>query len=683
MKRRMITDDPVTSSLYNQKIFKAATITALFVISGLTAGMVIWMNQPMISTSYYHFNIQYRAGDEQSYNDIVENTFQHIVWMYGNHTNWNYTIECQFLLLEFVHDNYPHIFDAIKTQNLAGQLELIIPQYSSAFQVPYPLKSFADSVNYTKYRMEEYGLIQSRLILLQEGQWLPGFGQVLSANNFAGAIVSREQLAYFNCFPSQPVLEYNFKGRNTYAYVIPWIPLFEAGVYHHQIYTQDGEKINTGDVSTGDQSDFQFRPDKQANLEARHIELEKKGNKFMRLDDFFFYCINNGYTSTLDKFIPETEWVAAQYRTFFTWMGDGGSETDDGQLLARIYYARNLAQAAEVLLNVSFAEGYISPAQYAEWGMNRIGTTDGRLLNASKLIWEAQVTDTTGINPRNCEFWYGMNKTKDSIDITRAVIEDIRNAAGLGVWDDIIQINPYLMSVFNETSDFNNVTIIDDGFSIADLEEEFGFDLTVSQRAVFNTPTLNYTQTIQLCNFSSSLGNQTYYRLNLKFYGRFNITLKHDEAHWINNTSPGTGLMSDLDWYNTTGNPGANEISIRFADTWQTVTYSPALLENDTVELERDDYFYKPYGSENEWWVLLAGCNGMVYNPVGGYGIVKNNTVRHLAANWRSDSIEYLETNVKYNSEHEYYIVPGTLNEVLQFANQINSYGYLEFGVLV
>jgi len=656
-----------SSNRKSSSIFSAGLIAGILTLGVLVPGIIIWTNHPMISTSYYHYNLQYRAGNEDVYPQIVENSLQHVVYMYGNHSTWNYTMEFQFMLIEYVYDNYPGLYNEIKRQNLAGQLELIVVQFSDSFQVPYPVKNFKESINYTTTRMEEYGLHQSKLILLQEGQWIPAFGQ--AAPDHSAAIISIEQCGYFDYYPEQPVLEWEFGGVAKHAFVIPWFPTFEAGVYHHQIYTQDGEKINTGGYGSFDTAqDFDYNPLKQSNLELRHIELEKQGNQFMTLEDFYDLCVENNYVDTMEKYVPETEWVAAQYRTFWTWMGQGKGWTDDGQMLARIYNAMTVTQSTELLLNQSHALGVINDIEFAEWGQYRIGGIDGKLLQAKKSVWEAQVTDTTGISPRYYEFWYGMNKTYDALTLCTEIIDDIRAKPG-NPYTGAIQINPYTLEIHNETAGFINST--DLGASdLASLESLFDIIITPEQSAEYTA--LYPVQTnVNHMNLTTSDWFQEYYQLNFDFRGLYDMDYSdHTNGTYISEP--------DLKSMKTAGVSDRNEIAITIEDDWSNITYSPALLENQTMELMRDDYYSYPYGSESEWIILLAACNGMVYNPQGGYGIVKNVTVRHLAANWREDSVEYREDGVKYSSHHEYLFVPGTLQEVLRFANQINSYRWVE-----
>src|SRR6056297_2329140 len=120
-KEETPTTIPVSELVSNKKVSISLGLTLIVLASTMIVGISIWEIKPTVSTSYYHFNIQYRAGDEVSYEEIIENTFQHMVWMYGNHSNWHYTIECQFMLIEYLYEHdggkYRHIFDAVQKQN--------------------------------------------------------------------------------------------------------------------------------------------------------------------------------------------------------------------------------------------------------------------------------------------------------------------------------------------------------------------------------------------------------------------------------------------------------------------------------------------------------------------------------------------------------------------------------------
>ncbi|MBD3353333.1 MAG: hypothetical protein GF364_17765 [Candidatus Lokiarchaeota archaeon] len=665
-------NDPENIFRFNKRISLAALITAIVVVGGLGGLLTYKATKPTVSTIYYHYNLQYRCGDGTSYEDISFAVIN-IVWMYGNHTNWNYSIECQFMLLEYINDNHADWFADIKEQNERGQLELITPQYSDGWHVPYPLKDFYESVNYTQHRMAELGLTASNLIVLQEGQWLPGFTQLRDMGNFDAFVLHIEQATYWKYYPDKPILKWDFGGYESHALVNPRAPVFEANTWHHQIYAADGELLNTGDVEVhgGPASEFAFNPEKQKNHEDKLIALEKKGNRFMTMGQFYDFAVQNEKNiGTLDKFLPECEWVAAQYNQYFTWMGNGKSHSDDGSLIARYYNTRNIIQATELLINQAYEKGYISEQNYSDWGPYKIGTSEGLLLEAKKHIWESQVSDTTGISPSYWEFWYGLNNSQDAVDLCYDVIDNVRNELTGNPYEPKIQVNPYTKDITNNSAEFYNNTLVDASISLSDIESKFGFDVEVSQSAAFNS--YGFTEEYGKYYYNTTDWDVEYYKMKYGFYGAYNYTFDLYELNYL--------TENELKTYNTTGDPSTrNDISVKFTDDWTQATYSPALAENETVTLTRDDYWYEPYGIGEEWYCLLSLCNGLLYNPQEGYAIVKNCSSCHMAANWRNTNVEFFETEQKYNSTREFFIVEGSLSDILQFANQINSYALFQW----
>ena len=655
----------------------ASIIISIVTLSVFGGVGIFYLSQPKASTCYYHFNIQYKAGNEATYDNIIL-SMSHIIWMYGNHTTWRYTIETQFMTLEYMHDHFPHVFEELRKQNLNGQLELIVPQYSSAWHPPYPLKTFVDSINYTQTRMKELGLIPSSLILLQEGQWLPGFVEIGDVGNFDAFIAHREQISYMNYYPNAPVLEWTWNGKTKHVIVNPRLPRTEAGVYHFQIYAADGELINTGDieVDVGPAEHFAFNEKKQKNHEDHLLQLERMGVKFLRMDEMYRLCVQRGHVEKMTKFIPEVEWVPAQYDQYFTWMGNGQGWTDDGSYLARVYWTMNYVRAVELVLNDAFNSSIVNASQYAFWGMNRINGVDGVLLNASKKVWEAQVSDTTGITPNEYEVWYGFNRTFEAYTLAKSVLNAIRALPGSieKNYSVAFQVNPFLNIIEFNSSKFMNTSVVSTS-DIAALESEFGFDLQISQKDSFaQHANLNYTTNVEKRNYKTTSWTIDYYALNFEFYGKFNLSWPHTNADFVFMQKDRSPSIWDYKLPEISDSDSGNEISIRFTDNWTSAMYSPSLSENTTIMLNRTDFYQFMKGSSYEWLTLLAMCNGFLYNPQKGYGIVKNNSVNHLPATWRQDSVTFRESKVKYNSVREYYIVKGSYDEVLRFANQINAY---------
>ncbi len=667
-------------SLYQtelQKRISASVLVSIVTLSIFGGIGIFYLWQPKASTCYYHFNIQYKAGNEATYDNIIY-SMAHIIWMYGNHTTWRYTIETQFMTLEYMHDKFPDVFEALRSQNRNGQLELIVPQYSSAWHPPYPLKTFIDSINYTQARMRELGLIPSRLILLQEGQWLPGFVEIGDVGNFEAFIAHREQISYMNYYPDAPVLEWTWNGKTKHVIINPRLPRTEAGVYHFQIYAADGELLNTGDieVDVGPAEHFAFNEKKQKNHEDHLLQLERMGVKFLRMDEMYRLCVERGHVEKMNKFIPEVEWVPAQYDQYFTWMGNGQGWTDDGSFLARVYWTMNYVRAVELILKDAFNSGIVSNSQYTLWGMNRINGVDGILLNASKKVWEAQVSDTTGITPNEFEVWYGFNRTFEAYTLAKGVLDAIRGLPGTvdKNYSVQFQVNPFINSIEFNSSKFINDSLISSS-SILEIETSFGMRVQISQKDTFSKHAhLNYTTKVEKRKYDTKDWNVEYYALTCEFYGKFNKSWAHTNADFVYMQKERTPSIWDYKLADIEASDSGNDISIRFTDNWTSALYSPSLSENTTVMLNRTDYYQYKEGSSYEWLCLLAMCNGFLYNPQKGYGIVKNCSINHLPATWRQDSVTFRESKVKYNSVREYFIVSGSYDEVLRFANQINAY---------
>lgn len=633
----------------------ALTITTIIFWSGLIGITAFFATKPLVSTSYYHANIQFRAGNEASYDDIFNQSLRHIVDMYQDHPNWVWTIECQGLLIEMAYERYPDVFSKIQIQNQRGQLEIIAPQYSHGLAVAYNYKDFADSIKYNKYLLEDvYNLTISNVIVLQEGQFLPAF-PVLKDLGFDTIAISRDQMSYHNYFPDTPLLNYNYNGIDAYVMPLIWLPTVEGGVFHHQLALSDSERINTGGIDGP--YEFNFNPDKMEQIKLRHYELEKMGNTWLNMSDWVTHCIDNGYTEDMDKFMPESHWTPNRHFGVTRWMGWCNGESDDGIVHSRNYYTRGIIQTAEIMNDQAFSDGSISQANY-----------DGNrtlLLNASKHLWLAQVTDTSGVNPNDYEFAYMTNNTYYAQQKAMMVINSLR--AAIVDWQGKIQINAYDKKVFHKTIDFMNASITDTSIMLDALEAKYGFKLDIEYSAE------------SLCTYNKSFWNNSiefnalgtaysfdYEIISLEFLSRRGI--------YINNTQQYIPKINNT----ITCNGERVSTHIKFLDDWEKIHYSPSLDENNSVQCNRSDYTNHAVVNDDDYILALPISNGFLYNDEGGYAIITNNTVRHLSVKWgkESNEMDFVETEFQYNAKYEFILYKGSLENALLFANIINPYPY-------
>lgn len=631
--------------------FIAFSISALIICSGVIGLVVFSIATPMISTSYYHANVQFRAGDPESYYAIYRESLQHILEMYDAHPNWIWTLECQGLLIDMAYHEYPDIFDMIKAQNQRGQLELICSQYSHGLAVAYCYKDFAESIAYNKYLMEDvYGLTISNVIVLQEGQYLPAF-PLIKHLGFDTIAISRDQLSYYNYFPHSPLVNYKFGGIED-CYVMPliWLPAIECGMLHHQLALSDSERLNTN----GDGPyEFNFDAGKMEQIELRHLELEKQGNIWMNMSDWVKYCVNKNQVGNMDRFLSENHWTPNRHQSVSRWMAWGSGESDDGLVHARNYYTRNLIQTAQIMNEQAFSQNLIAEPNY---NLNR-----ERLLNASIHLWCSQVTDTSGVNPNALEFEYMINNTRDAQQYCKLVIDDLRSQ--ITDWQTIIQIDNYHRTVLNDTFYFMNYTLTNPTISKAQLLSKYGFALTIEYSAeslVAHNET--YFNSSIVANIDGSLHYFEFETARFQFMGR--------RGKYINNTQPEIGTYSN----NAQCNGQNTDQHMKFSDNFEEVYYSPSIAENYTQKLIRSDFTHPLF--TDDYIVPLPICNGLLYNPIKQYAIITNNTIRHISVKWESNELDFYETEQEFNGEYEFIFFKGTLEEAHLLANIINPYPF-------
>ncbi|MHA1720142.1 MAG: hypothetical protein ACTSXK_11515 [Promethearchaeota archaeon] len=639
------------------KNYRKALFIAIIVFWASIGGFLLYTyKKPLLSTSYYHANIQFRAGKEETYDQVFRNSLEHIVDMYDKHPSWKWTLECQGLLLDMAYQNYTDIFQKIQNQNTRGQLEIISPQYSDALVLAYPYKDFAESIEYNHHLLTEIlNLTISNVMVLQEGQWLPAF-PLMKKFGFDTMVVSRDQFSYENYYPREPLLEYNYRGNQAYVMPVAWLPAFEGGVFHHQLVLSDSERVNTGDIENPTNIDFPFNSDKQKELENRHIELEKRGNIWMTMSEWVDYCIKNEYIGSMTKFMPESHWTPYTHENL-RWMSWNTGDTIDSSMLARNYFTRQRIQIAQIIIEKAKPSLNASDLAYCENLMQK------SLIN----LWLAEVTDTTGVNPRDYEFEYGIHHSYLAQKGVDQIIEFIQNR--LSQFNQTFQVNTYNRRIITDTMEFTNNTIIESSLTIEDLESKYDFDLNIYYKHQNLHP-----YSLKISNQSlDTIINETLYKfefekLSLSFIGPYNISVNNYQK-----------FLSNLTEANYTAcNLERSEQYIYFDDDWSKIHYTPSLDNNGTIGLTRSDYSNKAMVGDPFYKVALPICNGLLYNDQGNYAIIMNNSVGRLAVVWKEDTAYYSEQYTEYNGSYEFIFYKGSLENALLFASLVNTYPTLE-----
>ncbi|MBD3187999.1 hypothetical protein GF325_14275 [Candidatus Bathyarchaeota archaeon] len=430
-----------SSKIHYYKTYGIAMLFTSMAFCGIFGYMTI-MNfvRPIVSTSSYHFNVQYRAGNDTAMSEVVNNSLFPLLEMYDRHPNWKANIEFQGLMLDWMEKVNPECLSLLKKLTDRDQIQLICVQYSSALALAYPYIDFYKSVNYTQHVLREKAIVNetdadsvSRAVLLQEGQFMLGACKLVKDFTHANGtpiydtfMTTKESLSYYKAPVDAPLYTYELNGHQ--CYILPYyLTAVEAGVLHNILWFQDGENVNTGSGETWEEGGlvtfngtfFEENPERMRNHERRLMDLEKQGNIFMTLDEWIQYLIDKDAAKPLTQYVPETHWAAFRYRGSFIWMAEysGSSAYDDGEVNAKNYRTHQYLQATEILLNYSMAQP----------STNISGTLADDLLANMTKAWmdlaEAQVTDSTGLSPRYFEGETAIVKTNWAVE-NATIIQD-------------------------------------------------------------------------------------------------------------------------------------------------------------------------------------------------------------------------------------------------------------------
>jgi hypothetical protein len=408
-----MTEHGLANSRIIEKSYLHAIMVATIIAGASFAGIVGYLfvdaaTRPMVSTSQYHFNVQFRGTNETAMTEVVNNCVIPVLQMYARHPTWKANLEFQALMLEWMSklgnsSRLTNITASNGTEmvNLDGlrllkylvgrdQVQLIVMQYSDALAIAYPYMDFYKSINYTRGLLRQLGIISpgdengvSRVVLLQEGQFMLGVSrQVLDFKRQSGMpaydtfLTTRESLSYFGVSNIAPIYTNSFGGEE--IFVLPYnpVPSNEGGVIHHLLWFTDGEAVSEGSGSSWLESGyidfdsisdyFALNPDKMRNHERQLEDLAQLGNIFMTLDEWVAYLTARNEVQSLGRWVPETHWTVFRYRSSFVWMGEtqGLTHFDDNEINARNYRTHQVLLATETLLNYSKSTGAITGAEY-------------------------------------------------------------------------------------------------------------------------------------------------------------------------------------------------------------------------------------------------------------------------------------------------------------------------------
>ncbi len=636
--------DTVKSRLY-KRIGVSASIIGIILIAILIPQILLYTRR--CTTNFFHFNIDYRLGNETVEDTIIREPYYKMLKMYEKHPSWKFTIECQAAMIEriFENDEYKEIQELTEKLIKRGQMELICGiQYSQLFYA-YPSDVFELNLKYANETLDKYDLLDKRsnCLLFQEGQFGYGLTVLLNskyASNIDTVLISSQQLKDFQPSdyrePDYPVYKLKNDDTGDYIYLLQYdyLPKWEAGYIHSWNFLFDAE-LAFEDKNA--EKEFSVDDNKIKAYEKELELLEQEGNIFFTCSEWVKHCKDYGAIKELDYYIIESNWGTTKYNSSYIWMANNGDSTDDGELLANNYRCRNIIKSTKIIY-----EAYKSFLNSSEKAL-----IESKFKMAEKLMLQAMVTDATGIGPDPIERVTAEGNVLTAENNCSQIIKIIADKVkALNV--SRIQVDLKTRAIINSTSNFTKlITTISTSIDINNLPIDIDFGSLLS-----NGNTIEPQVSVSKVKYNSSDDNNDIlemYKLDVIFQGT------HD---WADDSILSISIKFDL-----------SEISHNLGE----IVYSPSLLENTTKRLWRYQYRYDPI------YLFLPLSNGLIFFPdeytgFRGLAIVKNVTSRHTSWLWSYSYIKVLETEgLHLDAHHQFYILNNvSLEKAVRFANRIN-----------
>ena len=373
---------------------------------------------PKLGLSLYHFNVQFVAGDEVVANRIVTESISPLLVMYAKQPEWKFTFEIQAYGLEQIAENEPEVLELIRTLSERGQMELVVSHYSDQLLLAYPSDDYRKSLELSEGALERLELKRSRVFFAQEAQYGGAFPLAL-ADDYDVVVTSGDPFVYFLNDTAHVMGYLEFGGKRMLA-------LNPAGTADAQLaqigapvllYAGDGEAANTGTQDNG----FRHSSEKQRALAQRLRQAAEEGVRFCTITEFVDLLRERGYQPQEWPYLPEGTGGMQEGLGVWNWMGRlAGGATPDGATRALPYRARLYVLAAEAL----FAQARGRRLEVSAEGVV--------LRRAAEELMLAEVSDSSGWNPRPLEERYTAERTAAAISLGEQAIRGLLEKLQLG-----------------------------------------------------------------------------------------------------------------------------------------------------------------------------------------------------------------------------------------------------------
>jgi hypothetical protein len=374
------------------------------------------------SLAVYHFNLQYKAGDVQSYHELHKKSMRPLLRFYDRHPEWALSLEIQGHYLKFMQRFYPEDLAMFSKLNRRDQLELVSVHYSDTLFLAYPERDIQESININQEIFTELGLTRSKVWFGQENQFGPGIAcRIMEKNGFETALLNNHYLRHHWDYPPEERRPPYWKFKETDSPTVNFLTSFGQSYHDEKIaLNQTFSYWGDAELAFGATPYFAFLAQPllqyQKNL-IKYRNLEKQGYKMVRVSDYIERVKELHLKPKEGPYLTDATWNTRYYQGVYLWMGYYRFPWEkDAELRSLTYRTRANLLVAEKLVEWAEAKGIKNLFKLKMW-----------LRMAWRHLILAEVSDSTGQSPARIEVAYTYEECKACENYIFFILREIKS----------------------------------------------------------------------------------------------------------------------------------------------------------------------------------------------------------------------------------------------------------------
>ncbi len=384
------------------KRFFSATIIAAAALTFL-ARPAFAVKEIKYALAILHYNLQYVAGDSEIENKIIVESLDPVLDFYLAHPDWGADVEMQGYMIEETAKRYPAIFEKLKALVNRRQIDLVSFHYADQLFLAYPRLDMEWSDRINKQVFQTHGLIQSKTVFTQEGQFGEGQASFMAEKGFETLVLPKNLYRYAHG-EKQAAPYYRLNGVNVVIGARGVEYEGAANVRTAWTYMDDAELLPTGRATPYSQY-FKYKPEKMKEYEDELKGLEAQGFKIGTIAAYVADLKAAGVPPAQLEPMFDGAWQPKDTDNIFRWMGDYRAQFErDNEIITANVRVRHKLAAAKIIVDYLRDFGDESEAD----------ALDKELAEAWRLQSLAEVSDSTGWTPMPVEIKYSQKNSADA-----------------------------------------------------------------------------------------------------------------------------------------------------------------------------------------------------------------------------------------------------------------------------